>query len=296
MLEKEGVNTVDMRLKGFTDKIKYKIPASPAGGLDTRYKKIIFAFVFFLSTLFSLLSTPCNAQGYKQPVVAGLFYPKDPVILSNKIDQFLSQSKPPAIEGDIKAIIVPHAGYDYSGRVAAFAYNVIKGKPYKTVIILGPSHYLDFKGASVYPEGTFITPLGSVKIDSLAKRLIDKNSTSISFIEEAFSKEHSVEVQIPFLQKVLRGFEIVPVVIGYSTDFAACQEIASKIGALIQGRDDVLIVASTDMYHGYNYQQANSIDESTLNAIQKMDPRNYITALYLISISFAACVLWLLPS
>src|SRR3989338_2284496 len=113
-------------------------------------EKIKFCFLFFLFSIFYFLSSICFAQDIKDPNVAGQFYPADKAALSGQIDSLLAKSAPEEIKGDIICLISPHAGYDFSGQTAAFGYKLIRGKPYKTVVVIGPSHYYGFKGISVY--------------------------------------------------------------------------------------------------------------------------------------------------
>ncbi|OGX16367.1 MAG: hypothetical protein A2166_06390 [Omnitrophica WOR_2 bacterium RBG_13_41_10] len=225
-------------------------------------------------------------QDIKQPNVAGAFYPEDPAELSQMIDSFLADANPEAIKGDIFALISPHAGYPYSGKAAALGYKLIKDKPYKTVIVIGPSHQYGFFGVSVYPEGLFRTPLGDIEIDKeFSQKLLSKDK-EIFFAPQAFAQEHSVEVQLPFLQKVLSGFsatehggpannygwKIVPVVMG-DCNFATCQKFASLLKEVIGERRDILIIASTDLCHSYNYQETQAMDQLTISYLKKMDAK-----------------------
>lgn len=210
------------------------------------------------------------AQDIKYPNVAGSFYSSDAVVLSKQIDAFLENAKPDTITGKIFALISPHAGYDFSGQVAAYGYKLVKDKPYKTVIILAPVHYYALKGVSVYPGGKFRTPLGDVEVDSdFTKRLLLKDP-EITFDSRAFAKEHALEVQLPFLQKVLKNFKIVPIIMG-DCSYEACRKLAEVLKNAISNRNDCLVVASTDMYHGYDYQETPIIDELTLSYIENMD-------------------------
>ncbi len=210
------------------------------------------------------------AQDIKEPNAAGTFYPADPQELSSTIDGYFKDADAEIFGGNIFALISPHAGYEFSGKVAAFGYKQIKNIPYKTVIIIGPSHYYGFDGVSIYPSGKFRTPLGDVEIDNgLTGKLLDLDS-NINFLPEAFAKEHSIEVQIPFLQKVLSNFKIVPIVMG-DCNLSLCQKLADGLKTITAGRSDILIVISTDMYHGYDYSQADKIDDLTIDYLKKMD-------------------------
>ena len=223
-----------------------------------------------ISLLFFLYACNLSAQEVKEPNVAGAFYPDDPRELSREIDNFLDSADPRPVEADITALICPHAGYAFSGQAAAFGYKLVKGRPYKTAVVIGPSHHLGFRGVSIYPQGSFRTPLGELEIDKdLAEKLLYKDK-DIYFEPAAFEKEHSVEVQLPFLQKVFPGIKIVPIVTG-NASLAACQRLAGLLKEAIGGRKDVLVIASTDMYHGYDHDQADLIDGLTLSYLEKMD-------------------------
>lgn len=206
----------------------------------------------------------------KLPNVAGAFYPDNPQELSQMIDGFLEKAKPAFENQDIFALICPHAGYGFSGQVAASGYKLIKSRLYKTVIVIAPSHHYGFKGFSIYPEGSFRTPLGDLEIDEeFTQKLLNKEE-EISFKPAAFEKEHSIEVQLPFLQRTLQGFKIVPVVTGDVT-LSDCRKFASLLKDTIGQRQDVLVVASSDMYHGYDYQEAEEVDKITLSYLKNMD-------------------------
>jgi hypothetical protein len=226
------------------------------------------AGVFFIFLL--LMATFGYCESVKEPNVAGAFYPDDPKVLSAMIEEFLAQAKPSAMNGEIFALISPHAGYGYSGQVAAFGYKLIEGKSYKTVIVLAPSHQYAFSGVSVYAEGAFRTPLGEVLVDrDFTQKLLNKIK-DVAYVPEAFAKEHAVEVQIPFLQKVLPFFKIVPIIMGDSS-YETCQRLAILLKNAIGERKDILVVASTDLYHGYDFEEALRVDKETVSSVEKMD-------------------------
>ncbi len=205
------------------------------------------------------------------------------------IDTYLDKADPFPVTGRLMLLISPHAGYGFSGQTAAFGYKLIKGKNYKTVIVLGPSHHKAFNGAALYGPGAFVTPLGQIGIDEeFLKKLSDKDPEL--FVDPVvFSGEHSVEVQLPFLQKVLPdfsgannlksgGWKLVPVVVG-DCSLETCQEIARIFAEAIGNRKDILVVASSDLYHGYDFKEANAIDAVTLELIKKMDHQGLYYAL-----------------
>ncbi len=231
-----------------------------------------------LCACFSLPWLSASEEGIKQPNVAGKFYPAESSILSKQIDDYFLLANPPIFPEDIFLLISPHAGYEFSGPTAVFGYKLIKDKPYKTVVILASSHYYAFSGVSVYPQGAFRTPLGDIAVDSaFSGKLLNKDA-EIVYQPEAFLQEHSLEVQLPFLQKVLNNFKIVPIIMG-DCSFSTCRKLAGLLQLVIGERKDVLVVVSTDMYHGYDYDQARVIDDFTLGAIKKLDAQGLYNGL-----------------
>ena len=206
----------------------------------------------------------------RKPAVAGMFYPASPDRLKGEISNYLRKVASVKTEGEIVAIISPHAGYEFSGGVAAYGFKAIEGKDFSTVIIIGPSHYVYFKGSSIYPEGYYRTPLGDVEIDKeLAKKLI--NGSNIRFYPPAHQREHSVEVQIPFLQTVLKDFKIVPIIMG-NCSYQDCLDLGKAIAENVKDKR-ILIIASTDLSHFYPSEEARFLDKITLNEIRRFNPR-----------------------
>jgi len=167
---------------------------------------------------------------------------------------------------DVVAIIAPHAGYPFSGRVAASSFNQIDpGKQYENIFLLGPSHYVGFEGASVYADGDYVTPLGKVPVNKDIARKLSASSRIFSSRTDAHAKEHSVEVEIPFLQYLLKGkFSIVPIVVGASTQ-ETCDLIAEALRPYLNLRN--LFVISTDFSHYPSYADANAVDSATADAV-----------------------------
>ena len=202
----------------------------------------------------------------RKPAVAGYFYPRDPIRLREMIEQFL----PPKAK-KIKALgaLCPHAGYMYSGPVAAATYSHIY-IPEK-VILIGPNHTGLGARASIMTEGSWLTPLGEVKIDaSLASKILE-NSQLLQEDTQAHLAEHSLEVQIPFLQYFRPQVKIVPIVImGISYDTA--QEVGEAIGKAIASQE-ALVIASSDMTHYEPQNVAAEKDQKALEAILNLDPK-----------------------
>ncbi|MBA7485235.1 hypothetical protein ES707_20773 [subsurface metagenome] len=206
----------------------------------------------------------------RRPAVAGAFYPGNRLLLRRQVDGFLAKAKKVELEGELIALISPHAGYIYSGPVAAYAYKQLQEKDFDTVILIGPSHRVGFAGASVYNQGPYQTPLGLVEVDSdLASKIIAQDK-SIRYIPQAHIREHSLEVQLPFLQRTLKDFKIVPILIS-EPSLKNCQTLADAIFKCVKGKK-VLIVASTDLSHYLSYQKARQLDKVTLDAIVTLKP------------------------
>ncbi|MGA2362031.1 MAG: AmmeMemoRadiSam system protein B [Candidatus Aminicenantales bacterium] len=208
----------------------------------------------------------------KPAYVAGQFYDKDPARLAAQIELFLSNARLAApVSGKIRALIVPHAGHVYSGQTAAYAYALVQGSPYETVVIIGPSHHFGFHGCSIYPGEGFATPLGTARIDSALAQAISK-AGGFTFVPEAYFvpgaevQEHSVEVQVPFIQKVLPDAKIVPIVMGYQTK-PTIQALASALEKACAGKN-VLVVASTDLSHFLSKSEAATTDAGTISLIR----------------------------
>jgi len=212
-----------------------------------------------------------NSRGVvRQPVVSGSFYPSNPVILRKMINDFLKAADPPEIKGKLIGLVEPHAGYVYSGWVAAEGYSLLKGRKFKTVVVIGPSHHLRYPGSSVYNIGDYKTPLGIVRVDrKLCNTIIDKGQ-DITYYAPLHRNEHSVEVEIPFLQVALEDFSLVPIVIG-EFSLEACQKLANALIKACKGKD-VLFIASSDMSHYYEYSIANLIDEKANRIIEEFSP------------------------
>ncbi|KPJ66373.1 hypothetical protein AMJ44_08430 [candidate division WOR-1 bacterium DG_54_3] len=205
----------------------------------------------------------------RKPAVAGMFYPETKAELSKQIKHFLDNVKYRKVKGELIALIVPHAGYDYSGQVAAYAYKELEGRRFKRVILIGPSHHVTFDGISVGEFDYYETPLGRVEVDrDFANKLV-KSGGKISFIRAAHLREHSLEVQLPFLQTVLRKeFKIVPLIFGNSS-FKNSQNLAISLAKLVD--EDTLIVCSTDWSHYHDYETAKKMDRKGIDAVLQGD-------------------------
>ena len=217
-----------------------------------------------------MLAFPLGCQAeIKEPSVAGTFYPAQKDTLKKMVDDFLSKAPKSNYSGKLMALIAPHAGYQFSGQVAAYSYKQFKGRDIKTVILIGASHYKSFTGISVYTKGSMRTPLGDVKInEKVAKSLLNENA-DIRFYQDAFEKEHSLEVQLPFLQRVSKDFTIVPILTGNLTK-KSFEYLTERLIEILQEDEKTIIVASTDLSHFHDYRTAMTMDRKMTDAIERM--------------------------
>lgn len=215
----------------------------------------------------------------RKAAVAGAFYPADPNELTAMIDQMLAAAKAP-VEGKILAAVAPHAGYIYSGPVAAFTYAALQGHAYKRIVVLAPSHYVSFDFTSIYEGDAYTTPLGTIPVDrEFARKLAKMDSTfelSVKGHEPTpAGGEHAIEVQLPWLQRTVGSFQLVPIVMGdqsYESSRALGVALAKLIAEEKQrGEGDTLVLASSDLSHYHPYSDAVSIDRKTLAALASWD-------------------------
>jgi len=213
---------------------------------------------------------PSCTGAVKEPAVAGSFYPADRKELKDMVDGFLAKAEAGPDAGKLIALIAPHAGYQYSGAVAAHSYGRLRGKDIRTVVIIGPSHHATFRGASVYTKGSFRTPLGDIRInEKIASSLLDEKA-DVRFSPAVYEKEHSIEVQLPFLQEVLKDFTIVPVLIGSPTR-ETFDHLTKKLVGILAYDEHALIIASTDLSHYHDYETAVNMDRKMTAAVERMD-------------------------
>ncbi len=205
----------------------------------------------------------------QQPVVAGKFYPDNREKLSSMIKLFLSSASLIDLEGELLGMMVPHAGYIYSGPVAAYAYRQLGTRDYQRVVILAPSHHVRYPGVSVLDMEAYQTPLGRIPIDREAVRALIASRDWIAYEPGLYEKEHSLEVQLPFLQQTLSDFKIIPLIMGDSSP-PLCRKLATVLLKTL-GTEGVLYLASSDMSHFFTYDRANDMDKLTLEKIKSLD-------------------------
>lgn len=200
--------------------------------------------------------------------VAGSWYPDDPVALVGEIDRYLDAVTEPC-DLEVTAVIAPHAGLVYSGPVAAYAYQTVQGRRFDVAVLVGPSHFVGFEGVSVYGRGSWQTPLGPARVDADLAARLRSASPLITDYPRAHLREHSLELQLPFLQRLLPDTAIVPLVIGYQQR-ATILELADALADVV-GRANALLVASTDLSHYFDVEQASSLDARTEGYIARFD-------------------------
>jgi AmmeMemoRadiSam system protein B len=200
--------------------------------------------------------------------VAGSWYPAHPDALAREVDRYLAAAgEPPA--GEPIAIIAPHAGLMYSGPIAAHAYNLLRGREIDIVVLVGPSHYVGFDGVAVYERGAFETPFGPVAIAEQCAATVAMGAREIQPHPTAHLREHSLEMQLPFLTRVLPGAEIVPLVMGHQRRETA-YALGDAIAAAVKGRR-AMLVASTDLSHYQSAQTAEKLDRRVIRQVERFD-------------------------
>ncbi len=215
----------------------------------------------------------------RKPAWEGQFYPAQPQQLKKQVQEFLDAAPHLQVAGKILGVIVPHAGYIYSGSTAATAYKQLAGMEIRTVVVIAPSHAVAFSGSSVYDGDYYETPLGKIKIDknhstSLAKETQHVRLSSEGHDVKVTQPEHSLEVQLPFLQQAIsKPFELVAIVFHEYT-WQNCYALGEAITKVLSP-EKTLIVASSDLYHGYSYDECIATDDRTLDAIAAFDPEEF---------------------
>ena len=219
-----------------------------------------------------------RAKAARPAGVAGGFYPADPKVLSAMIDDLLAHATPPPIHDPILAVVAPHAGYQYTGPVAADTFAELKGRKFSRVVVIGPTHHVGFDFTSIYDGDAYATPLGTVPVDKVFARQLARMDPTLQLSGMGHDitpagAEHSIEVELPWLQRVLGEFDIVPIVMG-DQSYENSRALGVALAALIQDKKTVgstLILASSDLSHFHTYDEAETMDHKTLNALAAWD-------------------------
>ena len=237
------------------------------------------------------------AEPVREAAVAGVFYPSDPDRLAHEVDAMLDHAPDMKLEGEVVGLVCPHAGYAYSGPTAAVGYRQVRGQSYDAVVVMAPSHREPFQGASVFAHGVYETPLGAVPVASdLAKAIVRACPGEVvadwvghRVMPDAFSGglrgEHAIEVQAPFLQRAIPDVQLVPMVVGHGSP-GMCRRIGDAIAEAI-GNQKVLLVVSSDLYHGEDERACEASDMRTLSVVAALDAESLAEGLE--SRSLQAC-------
>ncbi|HNV03640.1 MAG TPA: AmmeMemoRadiSam system protein B [Vicinamibacterales bacterium] len=209
-------------------------------------------------------------QPVRRPAaVAGTWYPGQPARLAAEIERY-TEAVSARISGDIVGLVAPHAGLAYSGPVAAHAYRQLDGRAYDVVVLVGPSHHVGFEGVAIAPRGVFETPLGDLPISEADADAIMAASPVVQDLPAAHRREHSVEMQLPFIQRMLPGVPIVPLVMGHQSRSTVAALGDGLAAALAHRRP--LLVASSDLSHYQDSRRAAQLDQVIVTAVERFDP------------------------
>lgn len=216
----------------------------------------------------------------RRMAVGGRWYPAQPARLAEDVDRHVAAASVDLPHGRLRAIVVPHAGLLYSGPVAAFAYRAARTGAYRTFVLVGPSHFVPFSGVALWSEGAWETPFGPVAVDGTLASAIRAQSRDVVDLPEAHGREHSLEMQLPFIARLFAGAAIVPLVMGHQTRqtaFALGDAMAAALGTA--DPSDVLIVASSDLSHYEDAATAAALDAVVLERVEALDPGGLMDAL-----------------
>jgi len=244
---------------------------------------IILIFLF-------ILTMPCfvSADEIREPAVSGAFYSDSKDELTKTVDDFLESAKQVEVKGKPLAIVVPHAGYIYSGRVAAEAFRQLKGKAIETFVVVGPCHGrtwemvagrrvmiypYSFDGISVYSEGAYRTPLGLIKIDEKLATEITNMHEMIGYYPKAHRQEHAIEVELPFIQRIAPNAKIIPIIVGAQSSKSI--QVLIDVFTSIMNRENTILIMSVDLSHFYTYDKAVKLDKAGLEAVEKLDAADF---------------------
>jgi MEMO1 family protein len=210
------------------------------------------------------------APPIRPPAVAGTWYPGSRGALEREVDTLLGAAEAAAVPaGALVGVIAPHAGMMFSGGVAAHAYKVASGAAVDVIALVGPSHFVGFEGIAIFERGAFETPLGLAQVDETVAAALMSASPLIRPHRSAHTREHSLEMQLPFLQRVLPGVPIVPLAIGFQTR-ETIGALAEALAAALDGRR-ALLVASTDLSHYFDAQTATALDARVVECVDRFD-------------------------
>lgn len=249
-------------------------------GRQSRSAKI----AMLLAAMIAFGSISCRASGgeeekgrdetqVQKPVVAGRFYPAGEEQLGRMVEEFLDAVPSQQLQGRLIGFIAPHAGYPYSGGVAAHAYALLRADPPKRIVVIAPSHRVPFEGVLALDADFYETPLGRVPIDRTSVKQLIQGWDWITFDTRLFAREHSLEVQLPFIQKVAPKAEVIPLVMGNPSSLKLARKLAQALSSTFTADSAAppLYVASSDLSHFLPYDRANKMDQDALQLIREMN-------------------------
>ncbi|HEV8209343.1 MAG TPA: AmmeMemoRadiSam system protein B [Vicinamibacterales bacterium] len=218
-------------------------------------------------------------MGIREAAVAGTWYPGTAASLAAAVDGHLASADVGGVQvhGDLVALIAPHAGLKYSGPVAAHAYRLLRDRRFDVAVLVGPSHFVGFDGVALYPSGGFDTPVGVMSIDAGCARAIAAASPVVHERPGAHAREHSLEMQLPFLSRLAPAVPIVPLLMGYQTAETAAA-LGAALAIALDGRK-ALLIASTDLSHYHDAKAASALDHVVIDCVARFDADGLQTAL-----------------
>ena len=208
-------------------------------------------------------------RNIRRAAVAGSWYPASPPALAAAVDRHLNDARGRDIDGDLVALVAPHAGLMYSGPVAAHAYRLLSGRSFDVAVLVGPSHFAGFDGVAVYPSGGFETPFGVLHVQSDVAADLVRASPAVREDPGPHAREHSLEMQLPFVRRLAPQIEIVPLLMGYQTARTA-EALAQALADALRGRR-ALLVASTDLSHYHDRETAARLDATVVDCVARFD-------------------------
>ena len=208
-----------------------------------------------------------DLKNVRHSVIAGSWYPGTEGQLRKTVQGYLDNVERTEPDGELVGLISPHAGYIYSGQVAAYAYKQLEGASYDAVAVISPVHRMFMGRFAATSAAAYGTPLGLVEVDA---ELVEAVDQEIGLTRVSQDNEHSLEIQLPFLQVVLGEFKLLPIMMG-DQDLSSCQKLATALAKILKGKS-VLLVASTDLSHFHNYDAAVRLDEIILERVGASDP------------------------
>lgn len=251
----------------------------------SKFKLNLFERAILIFAFSVLVLQISFASDIRQPAVAGAFYPKDPDVLRADVQKYLDNAKAKPLKGKIIGIQVPHAGYQFSAQTAAYAYRQVAGQKYDLVVVIAPSHRDPFYGATLYPGDGYATPLGTLMIDKQTAKALAENCDVVKISELGHRAEHAVEVELPFVQILFPDVKILPLVVG-GYDWPMCEKIGKALAHVVNGKK-VLLIASSDLYHGYSYKTCKKVSAATLAAATELNPKKMCEGL--LQEKYSAC-------